>query len=155
MEQENERLVILPFEEWKSRLLSRGLSEQGNLQICCWQLDGKEDQWMFNEYTTFPHFGQVMAAAIDPKNHKAKIKSTYLINYVDATGNAVFKFDPDTYKKTGRKPVETFKNAYFDAVYYDYILWARDFDRACEIAYEMYRRRRLPTSTFYQEMQTT
>ena len=137
---------VLPFEEWKSRLLARGLQDSNNCQISAWELEGDPEQWMFNEYTHFPHFGQVMAEALDPAHHHYEITSNYMFGYVDPEGNPIFGVDPDTYKETGKKPKEKFEGASFDVLYYDWVIWMKDFDKACEVAYEMYRRRRLPTA---------
>lgn len=144
----------LPFEEWKGRLLARGLqcSGGGANQISAWELDGDNEQWMMNEYTSFPHFGKVLAAALDPANHKAEIHSSFMFGYYDQTGNPVFANDPETYEPTGRKPSESFPNARFEVLYYDYVMWVDGFDKACELAYEMYRRRRLPTAKDWEEI---
>lgn len=137
----------LPFAEWKNRLKARGLQDSHNTQIAAWELDGDGEQWMFNEYTCFPHMGQVMAEALDPKNHLYPIRSSYMFGYFDPEGNPVFGTDPETLKETGRKPKEKFEGATFEVLYYDYVIWmGDDFDKACELAYEMYRRRRLPTA---------
>ena len=146
--------TVLPFEEWKSRLLSRGLqcSQGGTHQISAWELDGDEEQWMFNEYTSFPHFGQVMAAAMDPANHKAETCSNYMFGYYDPTGNPVFGTCPKTGRETGKKPKEKFPGATMEVLYYDFVIWISDFDKACALAWEMYRRRRLPTAKDWEDI---
>lgn len=144
---------VVPFEEWKSRLLSRGLScnAGGTQQVCAYELDGDQEQWMFNEYTSFPHFGQVMAEALDPKNHHYPTLTHFMFGYADPTGNPVFGMNPETNKDTGIAPDETFEGARFEMLYFDYVLWVDDYDHACRLAWEMYRRRRLPTAKTWEQ----
>lgn len=145
---------VIPFDEWKARLLARGYGEDrsGTRQHAAWEIDGDPEQYMFDEMTIFPHFGQVMAQALDPANHNYPIRSYYSIGYLDATGNYALAFD-DEYSKELPEPTEVFPTFSFER---GYPCWGlsgamNDYDKACEVAYEMYRRRRLPTSADMKE----
>ena len=145
---------VIPFEEWKSRLLCRGYGENrsGTVQHAAWEIDGDREQYMFTETTIFPHFGQVMAQAIDPEHHNYPNKAYYSMGYVDPTGNCALAFD-DEYSKELPEPTEVFPTFSFARGYPQWELNGsmNDYDKACEVAYEMYRRRRLPTSADMKE----
>lgn len=131
---------ILPYEEWVSKLLAEPAQCNHNHQICYWNVSGR---FMFREDTFFPHFGKVFAAALDPLNHKAEVKSSYSMYYFDKTGNTLDLKDDETYEWNGNKVEETFEGLIeVDCNYYTAGLVFKDWDCACKCAYEMYVRRR-------------
>lgn len=137
---------ILPFEEWKSRLLCQGVHTNGEHSISFWNLDGDEEQYMFREDTIMPHFGKIMAAALDPtpeREKEATIHSTFCMTYLDKKARVCLKRHPDTYKETGKVVKEKFDGLlYTECYYYSWVLVFDDYDKACMAAYEMYKRRR-------------
>lgn len=131
---------ILPFEEWKEKLISRGGHQGRNYDVCFYEVDGRT---MIVETTCWPHFGQVMASVLDPKNHSAEPKVSYSMTYVDAKGEYCMMNDEETYKPTGRKVTEKIEGLVaVECYYYTAVVCFDDWDLACKFGYELYCRRR-------------
>lgn len=131
---------ILPFEEWKSKLVIEPGYEAHNAQICYYNVDGRT---MFTETTIFPHFGMVMASALCPEKYNANPKTHYSMTYVDQKGEYCYINDEETYEPTGNTVTENIDGLVnIDCYYYLAVLIFDDYEKACAFAYELYLRRR-------------
>jgi hypothetical protein len=131
---------ILPFEEWKSKLISESAHSHGNHDVCYWNVEGRT---MIVEDVFWPHFGLVMASAMCPEKYNADPKIHYTMTYVDSNGEYCLMHDEDTYKATGKTVTEEIEG--LDKVlcyYYTAVVSFTDWDSACKFAYELYCRRR-------------
>lgn len=131
---------ILPFEEWKGRLISVPSYDKHEYQVCFYNVD---ERTMMVETTWFPHFGLVMASALCPEKYKAKIETEYTMTYVDSKGEYCMMKDEETYEPTGKTVTEEIDG--LDKVlcyYYTAVVSFTDWDKACKFAYELYCRRR-------------
>jgi hypothetical protein len=131
---------ILPFEEWKEKLVSVCGHSTRNHDVCYYQIDGRT---MIVEDTQWPHFGQVMASVLDPKNHSGEPKVSYSMTYVDSKGEYCMMNDEETYEPTGKTVTEEIDGlGYVGCYYYTAVVHFEDWDKACLFGYELYCRRR-------------
>jgi hypothetical protein len=131
---------ILPFEEWKSKLISEPAYSNRNHDVCYYNIDGRT---MIVEDTFWPHFGLVMASAMCPDKYNADPKIHYSMTYVDPKGEYCMMNNEETYEPTGKTVTEEIEG--LDKVlcyYYTAVVSFTDWDSACKFGYELYCRRR-------------
>ena len=90
-------------------------------------VEGKDKHYAFHEWTTFPHFGQVMAAAMLGKPEDAEPNTVYWMQGFSNSKESVFA----CLKSLGLKPEDflAYECPYSEG---DYFPVARSFEAACE-----------------------